>query len=361
MVKKTVLLIVFTICFLFNIGCSSTTTAYIEPEFFLIGEDYIEIQVGDIFVDPGFIARSDADLSDFVTINSDFNNEIAGEYLIEYSLLIDTSTLKLERVVKVIGQLAIYFNQFDPGMQPDIFAEGIISTETTSEFSCTFSPDYKYFFFTRRNAYNDNRIFYSEYMDGEWITPSLSPISENISEFEPHITPNGKYLYFNSKRDSHSNYTVYRSDLIEGGWSTPSYFDNKINDDVSFYISVANSQNMYYTTLEGIYVMKYIDGAYSSKVFTGLLGAHAYIDPEETYMLLDDSGLGNENAAIYISINNNGLWGTPIKLNDAINKEGTNNICPMITPDGKYLFFSRFTDQLADIYWVSIEVLNEYH
>lgn len=361
MIKKIFLLLVSIIGILFCFSCSSATTIYIKPEFYLLGEDYIEIQLGEVFVDPGYVARSSVDLSSLVTVISDLDNEVAGDYVIEYNLFIDDSTLKLERIVKVIGTLAEYFYQLDPGTQPKIFAEGIISTETTSEFSCTFSPDYKYFFFTRRNAFNDNRLYYSEYIDGEWITPELSPISENISEFEPHITFDGKQLYFNSKRDGHSNYAVYKSELTEDGWSTPSYLDNEINDDIAFYISVANNRNIYYTTLEGIYVMKFTDGEYKPGIFTGLLGAHGYIDPEERYILLDDSGLGNENTSIYISINNNGSWSTPIKLNDAINKAGTNNICPMITPDGKYLFFSRFTNQLADIYWVSVDILNEYH
>ena len=52
-----------------------------------------------------------------------------------------------------------YLGQKPPGMTPEIFAPGIVST-AEFEFAGTFSPDGKEYFFTRRPDYggSENRI-----------------------------------------------------------------------------------------------------------------------------------------------------------------------------------------------------------
>lgn len=256
------------------------------------------------------------------------------------------------------GQINI-FNQEDPGMIPVIFAPGFISTDATSEFAGTFSPDYKYYFFTRRNSYNINRLYYSEYINGEWITPVMSPISENVAEFEPFITPDGKMLYFGSMRDSNISLVIFQSEYINDTWQDPEYVNNGLNDGFAMYISVSNSGNIYYTSTLGISVMIKDGDNYTSE-FTGISGAHSYIAPDESYMLLDDSGSGEDHTSIYISLNNDGVWGTPIKLGVEVNNPNLSQICSSVSADGKYLFFSRFDNSMADIYWVDADYLDQY-
>jgi hypothetical protein len=43
-----------------------------------------------------------------------------------------------------------YLGQKPPGMAPEVFAPGIVST-AAHEFSCSFTPDGKEFYFTRRD------------------------------------------------------------------------------------------------------------------------------------------------------------------------------------------------------------------
>lgn len=56
----------------------------------------------------------------------------------------------------------------EPGLTPEIFSPGFISTESNFEFAGTFSPDYEYFFFTRRAPEGTNRIYYTKFVDGQW-------------------------------------------------------------------------------------------------------------------------------------------------------------------------------------------------
>jgi len=67
---------------------------------------------------------------------------------------------------------------------------------------------------------------------------------------------------------------------------------------------------------------------------------------------------GREDSDIYVSFKEqDGTWATPINLGSAVNsnaKEGS----ATISPDGKYLFFSRDEeDGTANVYWVSTEVI----
>ncbi|MGH9201144.1 MAG: hypothetical protein ACRD2A_07905 [Vicinamibacterales bacterium] len=60
-----------------------------------------------------------------------------------------------------------------------------------------------------------------------------------------------------------------------------------------------------------------------------------------------------------------GGWSEPAHLGSTINTEHT-DYCPMVTPDGKYLFFSRrhgasWSEATAgDVYWVDVKILEQF-
>ncbi|MFA7725610.1 MAG: hypothetical protein WCX25_05980 [Candidatus Izemoplasmatales bacterium] len=246
----------------------------------------------------------------------------------------------------------------EPGIIPQIFAPNFISTDANHEFAGTFSPDYMYYFFTRRALEGNNRLFFTEYIDGSWTQPELSPISEDVEEFEPFITPNGTTMYFGSMRDNHDDYVFYQSTFVNGNWQTPVYVENGLNQEFAMYVSVSNLGNIYFTGLNGIYVIKNINGEFQPREAVGIHGSHPYIAPDESYMLFDRQ-VGTANY-IYIVFKSQGYWGTPRKLGSDINLYGAEQICASVTSDGKYLFFSRFVSGTSDIFWVDADYLDQY-
>jgi Tol biopolymer transport system component len=84
---------------------------------------------------------------------------------------------------------------------------------------------------------------------------------------------------------------------------------------------------------------------------------HPFISPKEDYLIFNserDGGLGG--ADLYISFKDtNCNWQVPKNLGDNINTE-LRDICPTVTPDGKYLFFTRNWKNndkwYGDIYWI---------
>ena len=89
---------------------------------------------------------------------------------------------------------------------------------------------------------------------------------------------------------------------------------------------------------------------------------HAFIAPDESFMLLDarrEDSLGK--ADIYVSFpGGDGGWTTPVNLGPGVNSE-YGETCPSLSPDGKHLFFSRYNEknEMSQIYWVDAGVIEQ--
>ena len=83
---------------------------------------------------------------------------------------------------------------------PTVFGENIISTKENSEFDLTFSKDGKRIYFTRREPEQKQKIFFSDFKNGNWSKPKIADFSTDRDE-TPFITPNGKYFFFGSERE----------------------------------------------------------------------------------------------------------------------------------------------------------------
>jgi hypothetical protein len=85
---------------------------------------------------------------------------------------------------------------------------------------------------------------------------------------------------------------------------------------------------------------------------------HAYIAPDESYILFDSpvrpGGQGGYGDFYVCFKKSNGAWGEALNLGDDVNTP-TTNFGPMVTPDGKYIFYCT----RRDIYWVSAGVIEK--
>lgn len=264
----------------------------------------------------------------------------------------------------------LYFGQPPPGLTPEIFAPGIISTESAWEAAISFSPDGKELFFTRRENIqgNENRIMHSELKNGEWTIPKLAPFAKNIIEYEAFIFPDGKKIIYSSDRSKPNSPTaigeIWYSEKTPNGWSEGKYLTETINKGWVMFVTAAMNNNLYFTAgynrKFGIYMSKFINGEYQEPEFLSneinyLRGAHPFIAPDESYIIFDAQPEGMGKSQLYISFKDQtGNWTKAIKFDERINKTFTENI-PNVSPDGKYFFFHRNND----IYWVSTKIIEE--
>jgi len=81
-----------------------------------------------------------------------------------------------------------YLGQKPPGMSPEIFAPGLISSESRSECCRAISPDGREFFFVRKLESGD-KIFRMTEGENGWTKPELITYTDKAFQYTPFISP----------------------------------------------------------------------------------------------------------------------------------------------------------------------------
>jgi len=252
-----------------------------------------------------------------------------------------------------------YLNQKVPGMTPEVFAPGIVSTRDHKEFSCTFSPDGKEFYFNR-----NGHIMVCRYEENEWQLPVPASFDTDHMDHEPHISADGNSLFFGSNRDG---YGIWMTEKNGDEWGEPVPLGS------GMYVTSSNNGNIYMTSFAGedgsLIQTKLEEGKFSE--FISLKGGvnslyddwHPCIAPDESYILFDSnrpaSHQGEGSFDLYVCFRmKDGVWSEAINIGEKLNIRAE-NICAYISPDGKYLFYNSMNGDTWDIYWVDAKIIEE--
>ncbi len=263
--------------------------------------------------------------------------------------------------------LSDYMGYSKPGSVPEIFAPNVISTQHT-EFAGTFSPDFSEYYFTRRGPFPNGlaQIMVSQKTSDVWTSPKVVDFSSNSYEFEPYITPDGNRLYFGSRRsidgiqppgEMHQWYL----EKEVSSWSDPKLLGSPFFNKMVMYPAVSNYKTFYFTSLDGIYYSKLVNGVYQEPIKLGSeinflpLTAHTYISPDESYLIFDGQPRGEGKTDIFISYKRDDSSWTKGKIMGRNINSGESQAMASVSPDGECLFFTRD----SDIYWVSAEIIDE--
>ncbi len=250
----------------------------------------------------------------------------------------------------------LYFGQAPPGMAPQRFAPGFISTEGY-DITPTFSPALDEVFFGHRPTEegSDNKIYHSRMVNGRWQPPALASFSSGAMEFEAQFSVDGDTLYFN--RGSALSF----SRRTATGWSEARPIEPPA--DRGMCVAAAGNGTLYFTSARrpGIVRCQRTDGTYQAPEVVVSPGAHPWVAPDESYLVFDRYAMsgGTQTSKLLVAFRlKDGTWATPVELGRDINATGT-ELIPKVSPDGKYLFFQRKVDGNTDIYWVDARVLQE--
>jgi len=296
-------------------------------------------------------------------------------YVSIFYLLVLSATYLLSQTTDFPKLTGPYLGQKPPGMTPEIFAPGIVSKVESREFAGTFSPDGKEYFFTRVIEAPNKRIMYTTIKDGKWTEPGLSPIAYECSEAEPHISPDGKKLFYASRRplpgstELASNPNIWISNKSEYSWSEPNLLGNPFKDkNFIMYVTSSNNGTIYFRSQRGVFLSTFIEGQYTEPEFlpaeinTPTKGNHPYIAPDESYLIFDTIRNPPEvfgDSDLFISFRkNDGSWTKAVNMGKIINSEGY-EVAPSVSSDGKYFFFESDKAGSMDIYWVSSKIIED--
>ena len=265
----------------------------------------------------------------------------------------------------------VYPGQVVPKEVPLVLAPGLISSDAV-ESSGTFSPDGREFYFTRRGgSLRYNTIMVTRYTDSGWTEPQRASFSSDHNELQPHFTPDGSKLFYLSHRPmpdrKRSGGAIWFVERIAGAWGSPQPLGSPVNDQMVMYITATLSGTLYFSGQQGILRSEYVNGSYTPPERLGPainhipMAAHPYIAPDESYLVFDATAPGRQpNVEMYVSFRNpEGTWSPAKRLGSAINT-GDTEMCPSVSPDGKYLFFCRMIKGQGDIYWVETSVLDSF-
>lgn len=260
-----------------------------------------------------------------------------------------------------VGSSFDYLGQTPPGDEPQVFAPGTVSVDGKNTHAVQFSPDGKLLVFSR---YPDRTSYRMVRTEKGWSAPEATSFVGKEVSFD---AASKRLFYYDRGGDL---FFVRYSDQ---GFSEPVALPPSINTgQTEYYPSVTPKGNLYFSRngkwdeariqvakLEG-------DGFGAPKDLGEPINAggasHEFVAPDESYMLFNSPRTGSYTKNdIWVSFyKRDGSWTAPVNLGERINRDAEAVLCPTVSPDGKYLFFTRRQENRAGrVYWVSTRIIDE--
>lgn len=271
-----------------------------------------------------------------------------------------------------------YIEKNKPSLTAKVFSPGFISKKNESEFGSVFSKDGTEFFYAV-DFDGKAEIKYTKLENKKWTAPITIISHREYGYNDPFLSPDENELYYISdmprnELDTIKDIDIWYSKKIGDQWSEPINAGKMVNSDKNeYYISFTSTGKMYFASNKNaakgrnhdfdMYAADRIDGKYtepqklSDSVNTGGYEGDVFVSPDETYLIFSSArreGFGKGD--LYISFKDgNGNWTKAKNMGKVVNSEG-HEICPFVSRDGKFLFYTS----KQDIFWISTEILKRY-
>jgi hypothetical protein len=278
-----------------------------------------------------------------------------------------------------------YIGQKPPGRVAQLFAPGIVTTNSYEHSAPAFSPEGNVVLWTVLDTVYRAYILEMKFENGSWSKPGKPAFADTTADdYYPSFSPDGKKLFFSSRRKVPAGYPeggdirIWEVERNRYGWGTPVPFDTTISKGQDYAHSMTKNGTLYFSSALGggtnwnIRKSEKVNGSYTKPVpLPYSINSVGYeegpcIAPDESFLIFEsqrpegiDSYLG-----LYISFkDDDGRWGMPVNMGPKINS-GKGERFARISPDGKYLFFGSFRNMSADnrgadIYWIDAKVIDE--
>jgi hypothetical protein len=273
---------------------------------------------------------------------------------------------------------AVYFGQPPPGETPVVFAPGVISREDRFEQFLLYLPGGKDLAYGVTNGDWSEFSLYTMSMEGgAWSPPVPAPfLGDDPEALTATIALDRRQAFFTAARPSYPPADIWTCRRGDAGWSEPRKLGPPISSGGDeFEVAVARDGTLYFSSSreggEGdldIYRARPVGGEYPEAenlgppINTSAGDDLPYIAPDQSYLIFaSDRPGGAGNRDLYVSFREDGSWTEPVGLGPRINTEAW-EIYPSVSPDGRYLFFTRRvaweTAEDSDVYWVRATFLD---
>ena len=270
-----------------------------------------------------------------------------------------------------------YLGQDPPGLSPSLFAPGIVSTEQ-DQLNAVFTPGGDVFYFSVRRPVVGFTILEMRRPEGAWTRPRAAAFSGRYSDVDHFITSDGKRFFFCSNRPlegdgpPREDHDIWFMTRKGEDWGPPRHLGLTVNSDRNdFYPTLTLDGTLYFSSHRDggmgendIYCSRIADGGYGppanlgEAINTEFREFDPFVAPDESYLIFASSRPGGLGASdLHISFrSDDGTWTKAKNMGAPLNSAAP-DLCPMLSPDGKYLFFTSRRAGVGDIYWVDAGVI----
>jgi len=284
-------------------------------------------------------------------------------------------------------------------LRPALFAPGVVSTPEAVELNGVFSPDYSEFFFTHTvlragGGEGVSRMHRSVLgADGVWSTPEhvqVWPGDATSLAVDMAYSSDGNRLYFlgrhpHARSPESPSLDIWVSQRTEdGGWSLAAPVPPPVwtEHSESYPALTPDGALQFYSDRPGgnggadlWRAARRENDSFDDPINMGppvntrYRESDSCVAPDGSYIVFTSNRPGRPgHGDLYVSFHDaaTGEWSEPTLLGHGVNTMDT-DYCPMVTPDGKFLFFSQRISEPkdggwdgvvgGDVYWIDARVI----
>jgi hypothetical protein len=260
-----------------------------------------------------------------------------------------------------------YLGQEPPQDGAVLFAPRLFVRENESHDTPVFSNDGRTLCWVAVMPDTSCRVAIVMREDGTWsgITPY---------PYAGHFRPDGMRRYFHrtvcppggdfpGKQGRYEEF-IWFSDRVESAWSEPQPVSAAVNrHPMHWQFGVASNDNLYFSVGSDLACFRCVDDVHQEPellVTRGgatIRGGLPYVAPDESYLIFvrfDERRRGD----LFVTFRNDGgSWSEPRQLEGGVNTDAS-ELCPAVSPDGRYLFYISDDAGFFRPYWVPSSVMD---
>jgi hypothetical protein len=142
---------------------------------------------------------------------------------------------------------------------------------------------------------------------------------------------------------------IWVLEKIADNWSDPQVLDFPVNtSQAEFYSTVSLDGTLYFTRSQNGETCDIYRIRWENEAFTE---AERLDEPVNTSFVDGDPFIAPDQRK-------DGTWTQPVNLGDRKCSE-SNDVCPLVTPDGRFFFFGSNRSGSYDVYWVDAKFIEE--
>ncbi len=253
-----------------------------------------------------------------------------------------------------------YLGQPLPGVEPELFAPGIVSS-TWNARDVSMTPDGSEIYFgVFLGRYAHSAVMVTRRDGGGWTRPEVASFAEDPAthELEAQVAPDGSRVYFLSDRPSDrgedDGEDLWVATRQGDRWSAPSNLGPPVNTaDDEYFPSVTEHGDLYFTRQTedrrtALWRARRAGAGFAAAerlpevVNSSPAQFNAFVAPDESYLIFAAAGRRDSlgGADYYVCFRSpSDEWSEPIHLPAPINSPATEEYSASVSPDGRVLFF----------------------